>query len=173
MFYKVWNATTKHIRAVLFQQKRPIELPYFAIFAPTKTVKPHTDKAPSEIEALMGNGSSKKLDSGKDGSNINVKLILHNDFITKCGEQLQLPNAAPDSHSGTLELNNVVVLSKSEGDHETVQSLFGVLQEQFGLRGLHQISFQSIAKACQTDATTVELILREIVATMVINLGMV
>jgi hypothetical protein len=87
MFYKVWNATTKHIRAVLFQQKRPIELPLFAIFAPTKTVKPHTEKAPSEIEALMGNGSSKK--SEKDANNnIHVKLILHNDFITKCADQL-------------------------------------------------------------------------------------
>jgi hypothetical protein len=61
----------------------------------------------------------------------------------------------------------VIVLSKSDGDNETAQSLFSILSEQFGLRGLQQVNFHSIAKVCQTDAHTTELIIKEIVATMV------
>jgi hypothetical protein len=60
----------------------------------------------------------------------------------------------------------VIILSKSDGDNETAQSLFSILSEQFGLRGLQQVNFHSIAKVCQTDAHTTELIIKEIVATM-------
>lgn len=35
MFYKVWTGISKHLQAVLLQQGKPIELPGFAIFAPT------------------------------------------------------------------------------------------------------------------------------------------
>ena len=62
MFYKVWTGTVKHIRTVLFQQKKPVELPNFAIFAPTRSVKPHTDKTPSEIECLVGGATRKTKD---------------------------------------------------------------------------------------------------------------
>ena len=48
----------------------------------------------------------------------------------------------------------------------TAQSLFHTVSEAFGLRSLQQVNYSSVAKACQTDSHTVELIIREIVATM-------
>jgi hypothetical protein len=58
MFYKVWSGLTKHLRQSLFTYRRPIELPNFAIFAPT-TPQPvnleKTERSPNEIESLVGN----------------------------------------------------------------------------------------------------------------------
>lgn len=82
MFYKVWSGAVKHIRTVLFQSKKPVELPGFAIFAPTRSVKPRTDQAPSEIACLVSGATRKD----RDQNNIQVKLILHNDFINKCAD---------------------------------------------------------------------------------------
>ena len=48
-----------------------------------------------------------------------------------------------------------------------MQSVFHVLSEQFGLKGLQPINYHGIAKSCQTNTETVELILKEIIATMV------
>jgi hypothetical protein len=58
MFYKVWSGLTKHLRSVLFQQRRPIEVPNFAIFAPIVAQKVNlekTERSPNEIESLVGN----------------------------------------------------------------------------------------------------------------------
>jgi hypothetical protein len=60
MFYKVWNGTVKHLRTVLFTSKKPVELPGFAIFAPTRQVKPSTEKIPSEIACLVTGATMKK-----------------------------------------------------------------------------------------------------------------
>lgn len=112
MFYKVWNGTTKHIKAVLFQQRKPVELPGFAIFAPIQKhlMKDDTEstrgnaspfKPLNEIDYLVGNGGVK----GPKDKSAHVKLILHNDFVDKCGEQ----NIQETGKEG-----NVILLNSSE-----------------------------------------------------------
>ena len=57
MFYKVWSGLTKNLRSVLLQQRRPIELPNFAIFAPIAAQNVNlekTERSPNEIESLVG-----------------------------------------------------------------------------------------------------------------------
>jgi hypothetical protein len=147
MFYKVWSGTAKYIKKVLFQQRRPIEVPHFAIFAPVIQGKQGMGRTASEIDCLISNGGGK----GKHNNNeVQVKLILHNDFLNKCGDNLHIPSS---SQSETIDSKNVVVVSKnSEGEDgetgESAQSLFEVLTEQFGLRGLQHLSYNAIAKAC-------------------------
>jgi hypothetical protein len=111
MFYKVWNGASKHIKAVLFLQRRPVEMPGFAIFAPIQKHLMKIDeeseyggdvsashKPLGEIDYLISNGGIK---GGKDKSSI-VKLILHNDFVDKCGDQL----AEPTKESNVIMLNS-------------------------------------------------------------------
>ena len=65
MFYKVWNGTSKHLKNVLLQQRKAVELPGFGIFAPVtiSTAVPLDDSkstkgtASSEIDYLMGQGN--------------------------------------------------------------------------------------------------------------------
>ena len=173
MFYKVWSGLTKHLRSVLFQQGRPIELPGFAIFAPIGTPGVNlekTERSPNEIESLVGNSLAGKRWKalGKQGAGqMQLKLILHSDFLNKCGDQVNIPQSIARTTSDFQGANNVVILSKEEGDTETTaQSLFHTVSEAFGLRSLQQVNYSSVAKACQTDSQTVELIIREIVATM-------
>jgi hypothetical protein len=84
---------------------------------------------------------------------------MHSDFLAKCGDGLHLPT------DGNSDQHNVIVLDVQEEGQS--QSIFHALSEQFGLRGLKLLNFQGIAKVCQTDVNTVELILKEIVATIV------
>lgn len=86
---------------------------------------------------------------------------MHKDFLTKCGDNLYLP--AP----GQQEAHNIIVLNLDEEYASQTQSLFHVLSEQYGLRGLKQLNYHGIAKVCRTDVNTVELIIKEIVATIV------
>ena len=96
-----------------------------------------------------------------------LKLILHSDFLNKCGDQVHIPQSIARTTSDFQGANNVVILSKEEGDTEaTAQSLFHTVSEAFGLRSLQQVNYSSVAKACQTDSHTVELIIKEIVASM-------
>jgi CCDC81 eukaryotic HU domain 2 len=66
----------------------------------------------------------------------------------------------------------VIVLSRDntqDGESsqaESSSSVFNVLSDQFGLGSLQQLNLQGISKVCGTDLTTVELILKEIIATM-------
>jgi hypothetical protein len=97
MFYKVWSGTAKYIKQVLFQQRKPIEVPHFAIFAPVIQGKQGMGRTASEIDCLISNGGAK----GKHNKNeVQVKLILHNDFLNKCGDNLHIPSS---SQSGTIE----------------------------------------------------------------------
>jgi hypothetical protein len=92
MFYKVWSGTAKHLRSILFQQKRPVEIPGFAILAPLSqqptSVITDLDSKPIKIRG----GEFESLINGKDAirsaPSIQVKLILHNNFIEQCGDQL-------------------------------------------------------------------------------------
>jgi hypothetical protein len=130
-----------------------------------------TERSPNEIESLVGSSLVGKrwkiLGKGAQLAPIQVKLILHSDFLNKCGDQVHLPQSIARTTSDFHGQNNVVVLAKEEGDTEaTSQSLFNSLSEAFGLRSLQQINFSAIAKSCSTDSHTVELIIREIIATM-------
>lgn len=89
-------------------------------------------------------------------NHVEVKLIIHNDFLAKCGDSLQLPQ----SHN-----SNIIVLSKTSDEQDLNQ--FNNLAEKMGLRGLQQLNMAGIAKVCETDTQTVDLILKEILATMV------
>lgn len=168
MFYKVWNGTVKHIKSVLFEQKKPVEIPGFAIFAPVlSTHATHHDgqqtdhsgkplkQRGGEIDYILGNSRDFKAKS------VQVKLIMHNDFLTKCGDQVQLPT------NGNQESHNVIVVNLDQEQAGESQSVFHILSEKYGLRGLKQVNFNGIAKVCHTDIKTVDLILKEIVATMV------
>jgi hypothetical protein len=99
MFYKVWNGLSKHLRSVLYQQRRPIELPNFAIFVPTTISHLNLEKAErplGEIETLVGSslvGKRWKALKKDSESAIHVKLILHSDFLTKCGDHIHIPSS--------------------------------------------------------------------------------
>lgn len=104
MFYKVWNGTTKHIRSVVFTQKKPLELANFAIFAPVTSNKKsglHT----SELDCLISNGGVTNI------NHVEVKLIMHSDFLAKIGDCLQLPSK-PQS--------NIIVLAKGSSDDNDI-----------------------------------------------------
>lgn len=166
MFYKVWSGVTKHIKAVLQQQRRPIEVPQFGIFTPVEVEKGgKRDRSPSEIETLLGNSFVGKKTQAKslDAQFLQVKLILHSDFLTKCGDNLSIPSQSDPAHA----TSNIIVLSKTEQDTDsTVASLFNTVSDVFHLKNLQQLNLNAIAKACSTDVHTVEAILKEIIATM-------
>jgi hypothetical protein len=77
MFYKVWNGTVKHIKAVLSQQRKPVEVPGFGIFAPVikqvqeldpnNPITDHTSRPVKqrggEINYLVGNSREFKMPS--------------------------------------------------------------------------------------------------------------
>ena len=96
-----------------------------------------------------------------------MKLILHNDFLNKCGDSIHLPQTIARTSTDFSGQNNVVVIAKENGDTDaTAQSLFNTVSEAFGLRSLQQINIPAVAKACSTNTQTVELILREIISTI-------
>jgi hypothetical protein len=91
MFYKVWNALGKHMHTVLMQQRRPIEVPGFAIFAPTTIETASTNKlhhqVSSEINFMLSNWGV----AARGKQPIQVKLILHSEFLTRCGDNVHIP----------------------------------------------------------------------------------
>jgi len=115
MFYKVWNGTVKHIKSVLSQQRKPIEVPGFAIFAPVIKAGPTIEDSPvtdhksrpmkqrgAEISYLVGNARDFKRPEQQ------VKLIMHSDFLTKCGDGVHMPT------EGNSDQHNVIVLDVQE-----------------------------------------------------------
>ena len=152
MFYKVWNGTVKHIKSVLFEQKKPVEIPGFAIFAPvlyaaqgTHGGQQQTDHSGQplkqkggEIDFFLGNSRDFKVKQTQ------VKLILHNEFLTKCGDQVQLPaNSNQETNS-----SNVIVINLDQEQAGESQNVFHILSEKYGLRRLKQVNFSGIAKVC-------------------------
>ena len=61
----------------------------------------------------------------------------------------------------------MIVVNLDQEQAGESQSVFHILSEKYGLRGLKQVNLNGIAKVCHTDIKTVDLILKEIVATMV------
>ena len=80
-----------------------------------------------------------------------MRLIFTHRFVQNCGGEsiLRIPEADSDRVKLLID--------------ETVENF-----ERDSTRGLQQINYQGLAKVCETDATTVELIVNEIFATIVI-----
>jgi len=99
-----------------------------------------TERSPNEIESLVGSSLVgkrwKNLNKSEKGT-MQVKLILHSDFLNKCGDQVHIPQSIARTSSDFHGSNNVVILAKEEGESEgAVQSLFNSVSEAFGLRSL-------------------------------------
>lgn len=105
MFYKVWTGLMKHLKAMVMGQRKPVEIPGFAILVPFN--HPEKDasstKPVSDIDYLMSNGGIKNAKGP-----ITVKLLMHNDFLEKCGDNLHIPSAESSMQQ------NVIVLDSSE-----------------------------------------------------------
>lgn len=99
----------KNLKAMVLNQRKPVEIPGFAILVPinhpekdSSSFKPVTD-----LDYLISNGGIKNLKG-----QVTVKLIMHNDFLSKCGDNIHIPSAE------STQLQNVIVLESSnqEGD---------------------------------------------------------
>jgi hypothetical protein len=78
----------------------------------------------AEIDFLVGTGG---VHGPKDKSG-QVKLIMHNNFVDKCGEPLQQP---------TSKESNIIMLNSSEeGGEDQLQSMFHIFSDKFSLKSL-------------------------------------
>lgn len=50
MFYKVWTATTKYIRSVIYNSKKPIELANFMVFVPDSSSRSEKRSLSSAVD---------------------------------------------------------------------------------------------------------------------------
>lgn len=139
----VWSGVTKCLINQVQIQKKAIEIRDFAIFGPIF----EKGQAPRNP-----NDKGVRLSQTLDRSKINpVFVVLNEDFLT-----------ASDWNVSIDQNTEKAVGKFSKFDRAEVNALFNNRVQQLGI--------SSIASVCFTDTNTVELILQEILATIV-NLG--
>ena len=136
MFYKTWSAMTKYIRASLFEQRRPLEVPDFAIFVPSLL----------EQSSSSSQNDTNQIGPKSSSESIKVKLLINEGFFKQCGEGL------------TVFSQFSQVISTYNAKSKALIA---------DVKGLAQLNTQSMAKSCRIDAPTVELILKELLTTIV------
>ncbi|CDW83282.1 UNKNOWN [Stylonychia lemnae] len=155
MFYKVWSGFTKYIRSAVQSLKKPLEIQDFAIFQPVidqlhrrslsdglalkNDFSVGLNKNLTRTNGIRNNHRSVNQSIG--APQIQIKCHINSQFIANSGDVIQLPNA---------DNPNLTIFDSQEPNY------------RMSYKGLQQINFQALAKVCETDSQTVELILSEI-----------
>ena len=140
LFYMVWSGITKCMRNMVQSQKRAVEIADFAIFGPIS--EPNQGRDPLE----KGYQNSKRTAAMQLGI-IPVFVVINDDFLNQMNWEVSLDQTSEKA-----------VGRYNKNDRSEVNDLFR--------NKIQALSVSSIASVCMTDSATINLVIKEILASI-------